>query len=73
MFYTIMTTRDVQGDQSVDLNKNGNQYNVYFSCPSGQANKDFASHAEALKVYMRYVECFAEGTYSEQDRMGFLK
>ena len=75
MYYTIMITEDVHGDNvKVILNKADNQFVVIFFNEETMkgAHKIFDTIDEALAVYTKFVEAIAKGEYSYEDRKSWL-
>lgn len=74
MYYTIVCARE-HGGEEVELISNGNKYEVAFCHESGAetTRKAFSTMHEALKTYQKFIEAFATGCYSYEDRKSWLK
>lgn len=75
MHYTIMSTRDEQSNQSIDLNAVGDKFLLYFTSYGDDRvveSKYFDTLNDAIRVYMRFVDAFARGDYSAKDRASWL-
>ena len=74
MHYTLASTREYGGMQSVDIDENGNKYVVAFYNKGKQeaARKTFDTLVEALEAYQWFVRAFITGEYSYEDRKNYL-
>lgn len=74
MYYTIASTRDHDGMQTVDFDAKGNQYVVAFYNKGNReaTRKTFDTIGEAIAVYHRFVQAFITGDYSYEDRKSWL-
>lgn len=66
MFYTIMTLRSFGNETSIDLNKNGNKYQVFFceridEVPFITKHEDYKTLDEALRRFQIGSELVAKG------------
>ncbi len=75
MNFEIMSTTDRATNQILSLTKNGNTY--YVSIYQGEdrifAARENLNLEDAIKVYTKMVEIFANGTFNIQDRISILK
>lgn len=68
MFYTIMYLKSFGGEYSLDLNKNGNKYQIYFQwredgdiCKETKSmHEDYKTIEEAISRYQIGVELIAK-------------
>lgn len=75
MHYMIMSTQDVQSHQLIELSKSGNQFMIYFAHDRSEgvkARKYFDRLDDAIQVYAKFVDAFARGDYSAEDRASWL-
>ena len=74
MIYSIATIKDFLFDQTVDLNKKGNRYQIVFyqSEKRNYTYKEFDTLEEAKKVFTRLSGAIIEGSYSYEDRKAIL-
>lgn len=74
MNYTIASTRNYDGMETVHFDKHGNKYLVgYIHKASGEyTHKTFDTLLDALFVYQQFVSAFITGDYSYDDRKSWL-
>lgn len=75
MDYTVMSTRNFDGQEFVDFDKTGNKYRIYYRNKEKQegTHKKFDTLEDALAVYWKFVEAFATGCYSYETRKSWLQ
>lgn len=78
MSYTIAITECVYSGQKVSLDRMGNKFTVCYDTPLEDGTHDYTSKrfdtlADALNVYQKFIEYFAKGMYSVNDRKNLLK
>lgn len=66
MYYTIMTLRSFGNETSIDLNKNGNKYQVFFceridEVPFITKHEDYKIFDEALRRFQIGSELWQKG------------
>lgn len=75
MSYVIMSAKDVQSNQSVDLNAVGDKYLIYFTSYGDDRvveSKYFDRLDDAVLVFKLFVDAFARGHYSAKTRASWL-
>lgn len=74
MYYTIASLEDVAGNQTIDFNKNGNEYTVsmYNKGTKESCSKTYKNFVDAEYVYMKFVRVVLEGIYSFEERKKFF-
>lgn len=72
MNYTIASFEEVQGSCKMDLEKNGNKYQIYFTDGYGAKFRTFDTIDEAFKKFSEMSEYMVKGLYSNKDRMELL-
>ena len=74
MNFEIMSTTDRASNQVLSLTKNGNTYyvSIYHREDSIFASRENLNLEDAIKVYTKMVEIFANGAFNIQDRISIL-
>lgn len=72
MNYTIASFEEVQGNCQMDLEKDGNKYQIYFTDGTESKFRKFDSIDEAFKKFTEMSEYMVKGLYSNKDRMKLL-
>lgn len=74
MYYTIATTKQVQGNLKVDLGKNGNRYfvHLYNEDTEQLTKKDFANMDDAFSAFSKIGEIVVKNLYREDQKREML-
>lgn len=75
MNYTIATTKEVHGDLSLNIDKNGNEYTVglFNEVTKEYTHRSFKTIDDALTVYKTLVELIVKGYGTEEYKRNVLK
>lgn len=77
MNYTMLTTRDHASNQVISLDKNGNQYYIWFNedftnIDSKADTRVFDNLEDAKAKYCEIINCMILGYFSYKDRCKLL-
>ena len=68
MAYSIVTMKDLQFNQIIEIVKEGNTYNVDFTDKNTFITKKFRTLEEAQQVYLKIASYIIQGLYTFEQR-----
>ena len=73
MNYTILSCKDYQTGQIIDIIKDGNTYNIEFANEGQFFTIKVKTKEEAQDKYLKIIKCFINGHYNFNDRIKIIK